>query len=93
MSKNNSLNVFHIIKKSEIDYGILNIRQKDGTKNILKDLPERFTIIIKNKKIENRKINAYKIWIGFDIMEQFEVGQIVEITKKENIIFINNKLD
>jgi hypothetical protein len=88
MSKNKSESISHVIKKSEIDYGILHIRNNDGTKNILQGLPERFTIIIQNKKIENRKILTNKIWIGFNIMKQFKIGQIVEITKIEDIIHI-----
>ena len=81
--------VSHKISKSEIDYGIFNIRESDGTKNILKNLPERFTIVIKNNDIENRKIMGLKIWIGFDIMEQFSIDQTVMMTRKENIIYVD----
>lgn len=81
--------VSHKISKSEIDYGIFNIRERDGTKNILKNLSERFTMVIKNKEIENRKLMGHKIWIGYDIMAQFSIDQVATITRKENIIYVD----
>ncbi len=84
-----NLVVSHKINKSEVDYGILNIREKDFTKKLLSDLPARFTMIIKSKPIENRKIMVNKVWIGFTIMEQFEINDVVKMTRKDDVIYVD----
>ncbi len=80
--------ISHKIVKSEIKYGILNVRSTDGTKLLFENLPERFSINLRGHVIENRKIKARKIWIGFKLMENFQPNETVKLIRKENIIYI-----
>lgn len=81
--------VSHRINKSEIDYGILSLRTTDGTKKIFESLPEKFTVVVRGKKIENRKLLSNKIWMGWSIMEEFKLNEAVTISRKENIVSID----
>lgn len=81
--------VLHRINKTEIDFGILSIRVKDGTRNILTLLPEYFSIVINGKEIKNRRLMTKSVWIGFDIMGQFKLNQQVTITRKNDVIYID----
>lgn len=80
--------VSHKIVKSEIRYGILNIRSTDGTKLLFENLPERFSIDLRGHVIPNRKIIANKIWLGLKQMEKFQPNEVVSILRKENIIYM-----
>jgi hypothetical protein len=80
--------VTHKVSKSEIDYGIISLRVKDGTRGFFKDLPDRFTVYVKGEKITKRRISAKKIWIGFSQMEKFIPNSTATLSKKNNdIIF------
>ena len=80
--------VSHKIVKSEIGYGILNMRITDGTQPLFENLPERFSINLRGRVIPNRKINARKVWIGFKQMGNFQTNETVKMWKEENIIYI-----
>lgn len=76
------------MSKSEIEYGIISLRVRDGTNAFFKDLPERFTIYVKGEKITKRRISAKKIWIGFSQMEKFKPNSSATLSKKNNDIIL-----
>ena len=80
--------VSHKLVKSEIGYGVLNMRTGDGTQFLFDNLPERFSINLRGRIIPNRKIKARKVWIGYLPMENFQPNEIIKLSKKENIIYI-----
>lgn len=80
--------ITHKISKSEIDFGIISLRVRDGTRDFFKDLPERFTVYVKGEKITKRRISAKKLWLGFSQMKKFNTDDISRISKKNNDIII-----
>lgn len=80
--------VSHKIVKSEIKYGILNMRMTDGTKSLFENLPERFSINLRGHIIPNRKIKARRVWVGFTQMKNFQPNETVKLSKQENIIYV-----
>ena len=81
--------VQHKISASEIKFGILSLRHSDGTKKVFEELPDRFTMIIRNKMLLERQIAANRsVWIGSGIMKTFEIGEIITVLRYEDGIVI-----
>lgn len=80
--------ISHKITKAEIDYGIINMRDKDGTLTFFQNLPVRFTISLRGNRLFKRKLSANKVWIGYAKMRQFNVDAIIKISKKGTAVHI-----
>ncbi len=82
--------VQHKISASEIKFGTLSLRHSDGTNKVFKELPDRFTMIIRNKMLLERQIapNHRSVWIGSGIMKMFEIGEIITVLRYEDGIVI-----
>jgi hypothetical protein len=82
------MKLFHKINKTEINYGILNLRKRDGTKSFFLNLPGSFTMIFKNEKLFSRNIHTESVWIGVSITKKLILGEVVEITEQNGIVHV-----
>lgn len=74
----------HKLTKSEIRYGRLYGIKVDGTHELYSSMPEYFRVHIQSKLLEQKRFRANKIYISEEIMDMFEIGDIVEITKDDD---------
>jgi len=54
----------HKIIQTEVKYGILSLRKKDGTDAFFSELPESFTIIFRGDTLYSRSVLTNKVWLG-----------------------------
>jgi hypothetical protein len=91
MTKLNGLSsgdkIYHRLSASEIKYGILTLRSDDNSRRFFYELPRTFTLYIKGHILYNRRVSADKIWISFDIMSKFRLGEVLKLWQRNNIVY------
>ena len=78
------MTVKHKLSKSEIRYSRLYGNKTDETQALYSSMPEYFRIHIQSRLLEQKRFKANKIYINEKIMEMFEIGDIIEITKDDD---------
>lgn len=81
--------ILHKMTSSEIKYGILSLRKIDGTAMFFLTIPDAFTIILRGEKLYYRNTHMNRIWLGVKITHKIKPGEILQIFKKNKIIYIN----
>jgi len=77
----------HKISHFEIKYGILSLRERDGTKKFFEGLPTRFVINLRGEKFYERKLLPKTIWIGSG-MKKFRPYEIIILSKDDSSVTI-----
>jgi len=80
--------LFHELSPTEIKYGILALRDGDGTRRFFSNLPERFTINLRGENLFNRKLLPRSIWIGFTHMRKFNPFDVITIKKDKDVVYM-----
>lgn len=78
----------HKIIQTEVKYGILSLRKKDGTDAFFSELPESFTIIFRGDTLYSRSVLTNKVWLGVKITRKLKPNEIIKISKSGKTVYI-----
>ena len=83
--------IVHKITQSEITYGIIVLKKRDGSKNFFESMPLKFTLTLNGVDIPHRKISAGKIWVGYTYMAKFKPGDKIKVGAKDGRLVFEKK--
>ena len=80
--------LLHEIVHSEITFGILIMRNGDGTRGFFSELPERFDLDLRGEMLFDRRVGANKLWLGYTQTRKFRPGEVIQIFKENDHVMI-----
>jgi hypothetical protein len=73
---------------SEITSGSLFLSRGDGMKSFFREIDNTFTIIAKWETLYERRAGSQYIWLGYQFMRHFNPYDVVKISKKDTVVYL-----